>query len=174
MHPAALPADLLERETHVERTRASGPGGQHRNRVQTAIRLRHEHSGVLAQANERRSQHENLKVAYFRLRVNLAIEFRTPLTDSAFVSPGEYQPSEPWQSRLRKGRIKVNPTHADFPGVLAEVLDRLRIDQDDISRTATAFGVSVSQLVKFLALEARALQNLNARRKTAGLNPLRG
>ncbi len=174
MHPAALPAEQLERETKVERTRASGPGGQHRNRVQTAIRLCHEPSGVVAQANERRSQHENLKVAYFRLRVNLALEFRTPLADSAFVSAGEFQPSEPWRSRLRKGRIKVNPTHADFPGILAEVLDRLRLDEDDISQTATAFEVSVSQLVKLLALEPRALHGLNTRRKKSGLKPLRG
>jgi len=53
------------------------------------------------------------------------------------------------------------------------VLDRLAADQDDVDRTATAFRISKTQLIKFLALEPAALGALNDRRHAKGLRPLR-
>ncbi|MFQ5748458.1 MAG: peptide chain release factor family protein, partial [Planctomycetota bacterium] len=88
MHPARLPVEELLREVRVERTRASGPGGQHRNRVATAIRLTHLPTGVQAQASERRSQNENRLQAIQRLRLRLALEVREPLSGERFVAPG--------------------------------------------------------------------------------------
>ena len=67
-HPAAVPAVDLLKDCAVERTRRSGPGGQHRNKVETAIVLTHRPTGIQAEASERRSQPENLAVATFRLR----------------------------------------------------------------------------------------------------------
>ncbi len=63
MHPAALPpADLLK-QTQELHTRRSGPGGQRRNKPQTAVVLLHKPTGISAEANERRSQAENRQVA---------------------------------------------------------------------------------------------------------------
>ena len=45
----------LERETRVEVFTGGGPGGQHRNKTQNAVRLVHGPSGVLVTATERRS-----------------------------------------------------------------------------------------------------------------------
>ena len=173
MHPAALPPEALAKDLRFEATRSTGPGGQHRNRVATAVRLCHLPSGISAMATERRSQLENKKEALFRLRLKLALAIRTTHQDADFVAPAAYSPSEAWRQRLRGSRISVNPRHEDFPALLAEVLDRLHLDRDDLERTATAFQISKSQLIKFLSSEPHALHALNERRKERGQRPLR-
>ena len=47
--------------------RASGPGGQHVNRTDSAVRVTHVPTGVQATAREERSQHRNRKLALARL-----------------------------------------------------------------------------------------------------------
>jgi protein subunit release factor B len=59
--------EALERESEVTFFIASGPGGQHRNRNATGVRLVHRPSGIVVTATERRSQAANLDVAYARL-----------------------------------------------------------------------------------------------------------
>ena len=73
MHPAALPDDDLLSICNETRTRRGGPGGQHRNKVETAVVLQHRPTGLNAEANERRSQADNRRVALQRLRLRLAI-----------------------------------------------------------------------------------------------------
>ncbi|MCY2992774.1 MAG: peptide chain release factor-like protein [Planctomycetota bacterium] len=53
IHPAALAIDQLLRECQIVRTRRSGPGGQHRNKVETAVVITHLPSGVKGEASER-------------------------------------------------------------------------------------------------------------------------
>src|SRR5262245_3474953 len=55
LHPAQLPIDELLPACSFQRTRRSGPGGQHRNKVETAVIVEHKPTGVRAEANERRS-----------------------------------------------------------------------------------------------------------------------
>ncbi|HYW80276.1 MAG TPA: peptide chain release factor-like protein, partial [Thermoguttaceae bacterium] len=76
VHPAALPADALFEQCDMRRLRRSGPGGQHRNKVETAVVLTHRPTGISAEANERRSQAQNRNVAIARLRMNLALGIR--------------------------------------------------------------------------------------------------
>lgn len=173
VHPARLSEEDLRSQVEVERTRASGPGGQHRNRTETAIRLLHRPTGIRVGANERRSQKENLRMAWKRLRLQLALDYRRPLRDEDFLAPAAYQASPEWTSRLRKGRIQVNPDHADFPALLAEVLDLLHLYEDDLAKSAAALQTTTSQLVKFLSKEPKALAALNQRRQEAGQRPLR-
>ena len=63
--------DSLERECDLEFFIASGPGGQHRNKVETGVRLTHRPSGISVTATERRSQHANREMAYERMAVRL-------------------------------------------------------------------------------------------------------
>jgi ribosome-associated protein len=58
---------LLELEVDIETYRGSGPGGQHRNVTESAVRLVHRPSGVRVTASESRSQHRNREVAFIRL-----------------------------------------------------------------------------------------------------------
>jgi hypothetical protein len=165
-HPAALPIQRLLKECTARRTRRSGPGGQHRNKVETAVIIEHQPTGISAEASERRSQEENRQVALFRLRLNLAVEVRHPVG-----SP--YTPSELWLGRCRGGRLAVNPRHDDFPALLAEALDVLAFCEDDIKAAAVVLRCTPSQLTKFVQLEPRAIAAVNRARERSGLHKLK-
>jgi protein subunit release factor B len=67
----------LERDSDVEFFIASGPGGQHRNKVETGVRLVHQPSGTVVTATERRSQAANREMAFERLARRLQEMQRT-------------------------------------------------------------------------------------------------
>ena len=166
IHPAALTIDQLLRECQIVRTRRSGPGGQHRNKVETAVVITHLPSGVKGEASERRSQSQNHAMAVFRLRVNLALAVR-----HGRLLP--ILPSADWQARCRSQRLALSASHADFPALLAEALDVLASLGTDMKMAARGLGISASQLVRLLKLEPRALAQVNVRRRALGQTPLR-
>jgi len=63
--------DSLERDCDIDFFIASGPGGQHRNKVETGVRLVHRPSGIMVTATERRSQHANREAAFERMEARL-------------------------------------------------------------------------------------------------------
>jgi|SRR5688572_6356800 len=172
IHPAVLPVDELLRDVEFRTTRGPGPGGQHRNKSDTMVRVTHRPTRIHAQAGERRSLELNRGIAVHRLRIHLALAHREPL-GARLVPPGLYEPSELWRSRRRGARVHVSPRHEDFPGLLSEALDVLAHFGDDLPKAARALEVSSSQLVRFLALEPAALAALNDRRKAAGRHTFR-
>jgi hypothetical protein len=158
-----MSSDELLRDCDVTHGRGSGPGGQRRNKVQTAVRLTHRPTGITAAASERASQARNLSAAVFRLRVKLALDYRTTRT----------MPSELWVQRTRQGRIACNLEHDDFPTMLAEALDHVIQQRGDVRRAAAALAVSPTQLLRFVAGEPQALLRVNAIRQKRGLHPLK-
>jgi protein subunit release factor A len=82
--PFAIDRASLERDTKIELFVAGGPGGQHRNKTESGVRLTHGPSGVVVIATERRSQHQNREVAFERLAERLArlLRPRTPRKDT--------------------------------------------------------------------------------------------
>jgi len=169
VHPAALDDDALLKQCQVSTGRAGGPGGQHRNKVETAVILTHTASGVSAQASERRSQVENKRVALKRLRLNLAVEHRcatrTP-TGLAEIA------SELWQRRRQGQKLPCNPENKDFPALLAEAMDVLFDSGWDPRKAGIRLGVSSTQLVKLCKNEPRAMAAINEARKAGGQHAL--
>src|SRR5205814_6197421 len=83
----------------VDTYRASGPGGQKRNKTSSAVRIRHLPTGLIVIAEESRSQHENRAKALKRLRQALYLKLRDPV-------PLEVSRGEPLRSALEgNGRL---------------------------------------------------------------------
>lgn len=167
VHPASLSDEALLKQCELGKGRGSGPGGQHRNKVETKVMLEHVPSGVKAHAGERRSVADNTRVAVFRLRLALAVEVRTavPLGDAR---------SELWKSRCSpSGQISCNPKHKDFPTMLAELLDMAAACGFDTQKAAIRLGCTHSQLVKFLKEHAPAAACVNRGRQDRGMGALK-
>lgn len=164
-HPAALADEPLLAECDQKFLRRSGPGGQNRNKVETAVILHHRPSGLVAEANERRSQAENRKEALRRLRIDLAITVRRP------VDPLQ-PPSALWRSRLKGERIALSPGHEDVPAILAEAIDVWADRGGDLKAASDVLGCSTTQLVKLFKLEPKVFTAVNRDRSTRGLRPL--
>jgi len=173
-HPCTLDEDELLAQCTLARGRSSGPGGQHRNKVQTQVTLTHKPTDISARAGERRSGAENKRVALKRLRLNLAIEYRCPISSS--ISPGDPESdtrSELWKSRVKDGRIVVSESHRDLPTLLAEALDMLSACALDHREASLRLQCTPSQFVKLLKKHHPALIRVNLDRKAHDLASLR-
>jgi peptide chain release factor len=69
--PPAPSSALREADLRIETMRSSGPGGQHVNRTESAVRITHVPTGIVAVAREERSQHRNRSLALARLAAAL-------------------------------------------------------------------------------------------------------
>lgn len=163
-HPSALPVTDLLKACHETRTKRSGPGGQHRNKTETAVVLVHGPTGISAEGSERRSQAENRRVAIHRLRLKLALEHR----ELAVM-----EPSESWRKRVRCRQLVISTEHEDFPAILAEALDQLQLARFEIPPAARALGVTSTQLVRLFKKCPAAWVALNHHRAHAGLPALK-
>ena len=97
--------ELLEREVEVEVFRASGPGGQHVNKTESALRLTHLPSGVVVNAQDSSSQHRNRDIAFERLaerlsRLNYVKPKRIP------TKPSRAAKQRRIEGKKREGAIK--------------------------------------------------------------------
>jgi hypothetical protein len=162
-----LPDANLLAECTVETCRASGPGGQHRNKRDSAVRLTHRPTGVSATATERRSQHENRRVAVRRLRKAIALRVRAPVEANA-------PPAGPLAEALADARWpRVSQKAPTYLVAAAQVLDRLEAAEGKVSDAAAGLGVSTASLGKFLSLDTDLWQEANRLRRRFGHAPLR-
>jgi peptide chain release factor 2 len=93
------------RECEVETFRASGPGGQHVNKTESAVRLRHTPSGVIVTSQQERSQHRNKALCLQKLRkkierLNYRPAKRVPTRVPASVK------KRTLEEKTRRGNIK--------------------------------------------------------------------
>src|SRR5438132_2339211 len=99
-------AQLLE-QCEVDTYRASGPGGQKRNKTSSAVRLRHLPSSLLVIAEESRSQHENRARALRRLRQALFLKVRDELAAAALTGTALAAREDYRKARNREGRLDL-------------------------------------------------------------------
>lgn len=163
-------ANTLEQQ----RFTGSGPGGQKRNRVRTAVRLRHPESGLSAEGKSSRDSQRNLSAAVHTLRLLLAL-----LAAGRFAAELAAAPEETivlldgFRSRAPTFRMPINPQHADFPGQAFVALALLARHGADHSETARSLGLSPSSLVRFLKMNGSIWQAAQGLRQNYGRKPLR-
>ena len=58
----------IKRECEITFFKSSGPGGQHKNKTETAVRIKHAPTGIIVTATESRSQLRNRQLAFERLK----------------------------------------------------------------------------------------------------------
>ena len=164
----ALDDDALLRQCRVDYRRDSGPGGQKRNKVESAVRLTHTTSGVVASAAEDRSQHVNKRRALNRLRTNIAHSVRRPVDLDEPFDNEECAGLLPWTSAQRVGA--KSPLRPRAEQALLDVLDACG---GSIGDAATYLGGSTGQLSKVLTKDTRLKDAANAIRRRFDLGPLR-
>jgi hypothetical protein len=153
----------LLKQCAEERYRASGPGGQRRNKVETAVRLRHRASGAVSQAEEARSLEENRRRAVHRLRLRIALHVRAP-----FDLGSPQIPAELLAHRRADGALAINTKNAAYPLVVAAVLDALQAAGGSYAVAAPALGITTSQLLRFLRRDREVWRALSEGATAAG------
>jgi hypothetical protein len=168
-----LDDDALLAQCEVQTYRSSGPGGQHRNKVSSAIRLRHRPTGIVVTGSERRSQHENKRVAAGRLRMEIACQVRqlpdracdglpTPLARCIALPRGQAE----------VGRLTVSRNNSRFWPAAALLLDYLAAAEGRLADAAAPIGITTSNLVSVLKDDRHLLAAAQSIRKRHGHGPL--
>jgi hypothetical protein len=159
-------AELL-RQCRVETFRGTGPGGQKRNKTESAVRIRHLPTGIAGHSDDTRSQHTNRDTALRRLRQHLALELRR------LVDVDTYAPSLALRQLLaQKGRVPGRRAGADLFAV-AELLDLFVALDCSVRDTAARLAVSTAALSKLLLHDEKITTAVNALRAERHLRALR-
>jgi RF-1 domain len=163
-----LTDDQMLAQCEVDTYRASGPGGQKRNKTSSAVRLRHPPSGLLVIAEESRSQHENKAKALRRLRRALYLDLREPIALEAAAEHPDFAPA-----RGSDGRLHLSAKEARFWPAAGVVLDVLAAVEARVGDAAEILGTSTGNLIGFLHTDPKLWQAANQLRGRAGQKPLR-
>ena len=102
-----LPPNIEEKDLVWDFFRATGPGGQHRNKTETGVRLTHLPSGIVVTATERRSQHQNREVALLRLADALAERSKPPPKPRRPTKPTRAAKRRRLEAKKQRGQIKA-------------------------------------------------------------------
>ena len=139
----------------MENYRASGPGGQKRNKTSSAVRITHLTTGVSAIGTESRSQHDNRRKALSRLRVELALTIRREVTKA--------RPAWWHEVTTAIGRLHVSPRSDHFAPAIAIIFDALEASTGSLPDAAALLGTTTSNLLDTCAKSPQvwaALQRL--------------
>lgn len=159
----------------VDTYRASGPGGQKRNKTSSAVRLRHTPTGIIVIAEESRSQYENKAKALVRLRQAFYLKLRESAPrDGAQQgwTAEQLALSSPIAGLVRNGKLNLSRKHPQFWPAAGVVLDLLADCQGRVSDVARLLGISTGNLVGFLETHPRVWQEANQIRLEYGCKPL--
>jgi hypothetical protein len=157
----------------VDTYRASGPGGQKRNKTSSAVRLRHLPTGLIVIAEESRSQHENRAKALKRIRQALYLKVRNALADEELRAEQASWRQLVQEALDRGGRLHLGAKDPRFWPVVGVVLDVLAARQAKIAETAATLGISTGNLIDFLQTAPKVWEQTNSLRGQFGLKPLR-
>jgi hypothetical protein len=150
----------LLRLCRCDTRRGVGPGGQKRNKTESAVQLTHQPSGISVMDDSSRSQHRNRQCALRKLRLELALALRLP-------------PAPPADAASDGAKHAPSINNARFPLWAAQLLDALHAADYRISAAAATLGMSTGRLSKELAKSPALWQKINQERSQRQLTLLR-
>ncbi len=152
--------EALLRLCREECFRASGPGGQHRNKTESAVRLSVLDGAVVGLCSEHRSQHRNRAEALRRLRIAIAMEMRLPIVDELIDLPTK----EIWKLGRKDRR---------YAAFIGHLLDVLAHHDWAVGLAAERLGTSTGKLIRRLSRDPQLWNVVNQARLRLGLVNLR-
>ena len=152
----ALGDETLSAECLLDFHKASGNGGQHVNKTSSAVRVRHEKSGIEAVCAEHRSQHDNRRCALEYLRRRMALQIRCPADPS-----------------FRAGDPPVSMKNQAYPLWVAKLLDVFAESEFNPRQTAEKIGTGSTKLIKLFYRDSSLWQHVQSMRASAGFSPLK-
>ncbi|MFN3835857.1 MAG: peptide chain release factor 2 [Glycocaulis sp.] len=123
--------EILDKDVRTDTFRASGAGGQHVNKTDSAIRLTHEPTGIVVQCQADRSQHKNRETAWNMLRARL-YELELQKREAAAQAEADAKTDIGWGHQIRSyvlqpyqmvKDLRTNVETSDTQGVLDGDLD---------------------------------------------------
>lgn len=155
-----LDDEALLSHCHQECFRAPGPGGQHKNKTDSAVRLSVLEGTVTAICADHRSQHRNRADALKRLRSAIAINLRMPIEAEGASERWD----GPWKLGLKDRR---------YAKLLSHILDVMANHHWAVGLSAKALGTSTGKLVRTLSRDPQAWNAVNQARAKLELVNLR-
>ena len=137
----SIEIELNNSDVRIDTYRASGAGGQHVNKTDSAVRLTHEPTGIVAQCQSDRSQHKNKENAFKQLKSKLyELELQKQKDEQQVLEDSKSDIG--WGNQIRsyvldQSRIKDLRTNLDS-GNTSAILNG---DLDDFMKTSLKEGV---------------------------------
>lgn len=135
--PKAVEVKINPDDLKIETFRASGPGGQHVNKTESAVRITHIPTGIVVQCQDEKSQHKNreraMKILYMRLKQKIEEEEHEKISSERRSQVGRGERSEKIrtynfpQNRLTDHRINLTLYNLEeiMDGDLDKLIDKL-------------------------------------------------
>lgn len=127
----SIDIEILDKDIRVDTYRASGAGGQHVNKTDSAIRITHMPSGIVVQCQTSRSQHQNRASAFAMLKSRL-YEAELQKREAAAQALNDAKTDIGWGNQIRSyvlhpyqmvKDLRTNVETSDTGGVLDGDLD---------------------------------------------------
>jgi hypothetical protein len=160
--------EVLLAQCEIDTYRASGPGGQKRNKTSSAVRVRHPASGLITIAEESRSQHENKAKALVRLRKAFYLQLREAIQPETVALQPEWV-----AAKNSEGRIDLSRRDARFWPAVGAALDAIDAAKARMSDAADWLGVTTANLIHFLEQDPKLWQQVNVLRARHGQKSLK-
>ncbi|CAL1414143.1 unnamed protein product [Linum trigynum] len=170
-----LTDEELMRQCEMATYKASGPGGQHRNKRESAVRLKHLPTGIIAQAVEDRSQHKNRASALKRLRTLLALKVRNAVELDGYSPPPELLQILPSKSTIKTpvSGSQIGPNNPKFAMGMQALLDLIVAVEGSVSEAAKLLGLSTGALSRLILSDDSLRLAVNEFRNSKGMKPLK-